>query len=50
MNNSAALGYAIMAAKAMGWDESVIKVLEHEMGRKMDFHTEEEAETEYREF
>ena len=50
MNNGAAMGYMIMAAKSMGLDEDTIKTLEAGMNYKMDMHTEEEAEKTYRNF
>lgn len=50
MNNSAATGYMILAAKRCGLHEKDIKALEREMQRQMDFRTEGEAEDTYRTF
>lgn len=50
MNNSAALGYAIKAAREFGLSDKQIKYLVHEMESQMDLKTEEQAEKEYREF
>lgn len=50
MNNSAATGYKILAAKKCGFQEKDIKAIEREMQRQMDFRIEEEAEKMYRSF
>lgn len=50
LNNSAALGYAIKAAREFGLSDKQIKYLIHEMESQMDLKTEEQAEKEYREF
>lgn len=50
MNNSAATGYMILAAKKLGIQEKEIKAIEREMQRQMDFKTEGEAEDMYRKF
>lgn len=47
MNNSAAIGYMILAAKRYGLTSKQISELESLMTRAMDRHTEEEAEKEY---
>jgi len=48
MNNSAAIGYAIMAARRIGLTDEQIRKLDSAMYRLMDEVTEEEAEEEYR--
>ena len=48
MTNAAAIGYALMAADAMGLDEDQLRKLEFTMMRLMDRHTEAEAEKVYR--
>ena len=48
MTNAAAIGYAIMAAKAMGLGRDALKALESHMYYMMDEATEEEAEEVYR--
>lgn len=48
MNNAAAIGYAILAAKRADFDYELIKVLENLMRIEMDFKTEAEAEEAYR--
>ncbi len=50
MNNSAAIGYMILAAKALGWDKLEIKKLDLAMKSEMDFTTEDKAEEVYRSF
>ena len=50
MNNSAAIGYAIMAAKNLDLDKDTIKQLESEMKYCMDMKDEEQAEKVYQEF
>ena len=50
MDNSAALGYMILAAKAVGIPVETIRELESAMTQKMDFLTEEQATKAYREF
>ena len=47
MNNSAAIGYMILAAKALGLDKKTIRTLESAMRSKMDIFTEDEAEETY---
>jgi len=48
MNNSAAIGYAILAAKRIGLTREQIMKLDRAMYEVMDEVTEEEAEEEYR--
>lgn len=50
MNNSAAIGYMILAAKALGLDKKTIEQLDAAMTYHMDIHTEHEAEQVYRQF
>ena len=50
MTNSAAIGYAIMAAKNLQIDKETIKQLEREMYRLMDRVEEEKAEKVYQNF
>jgi len=47
MNNAAAVGYMIRAAKQTELEDKVIKILEVLMLEEMDFHTEQEAEKTY---
>lgn len=49
MTNSAAIGYAILAAKEMGLDKKTIDRLENYMRRTMDLKSEHEAEKAYME-
>ncbi|MDG0791956.1 hypothetical protein OMP38_14650 [Cohnella ginsengisoli] len=44
MNNSAAIGYMILAAKRLGLDVETIKQLDRMMYDMMDVKSEEEAE------
>lgn len=48
MNNSAAIGYMILAAKRLGLDVETIKQLDRMMYDMMDVKSEEEAEEVYR--
>lgn len=48
MNNSAAIGYAILAGKRMGLSKVQLIELENTMKEEMDFVTEDEAEEVYR--
>lgn len=48
MNNSACLGYMILAAKYIGLPVKTIKLLEAGMRTEMDFTTEEQAEKVYK--
>lgn len=48
MNNYAAIGYMILAARRAEMDYEYIKCLENLMREEMDFTTEEEAEDVYR--
>lgn len=50
MNNASAIGYMIMAMKALGYDEYKIKDMEQEMKHKMDMCTEGYAEKIYQNF
>lgn len=50
MNNGAAIGYMIMAAKQADLDTKTIKMLEALMREQMDFHDEQEAERTYQQF
>jgi hypothetical protein len=50
MDNGAAIGYMILAAKRLDIPEKLIKDLEHAMYEKMDFVDEERAEQEYQNF
>lgn len=50
MNNSAAIGYMIMAAKSLGLDKKTINQLEASMKYHMDMRTEDEASRVYEEF
>ncbi len=50
MNNGAAIGYAIKAAKELGLSDKQIRYLECEMKHQMDIRTEEQAEKAYQEF
>jgi hypothetical protein len=48
VTNGAAIGYAILAAKAMGLTPKQISDLEGKMKVEMDFVTEDKAEEVYR--
>lgn len=48
MTNDAAIGYAILSAKRIGWSKEDIRKLERMMYDMMDIKTEEEAEEVYR--
>lgn len=50
MTNSEAIGYAIMALKALGYTEEQIRKVEGKMLYTMDMHCEEEAGEAYRKF
>jgi hypothetical protein len=50
MNNSAAMGYMILAAQSLGMSNNEIKALERAMKQQMDFQTEAKAEVTYRKF
>lgn len=50
MNNSSAIGYMILAAKALKLDKELTRKLEREMLAQMDLHTIEEAADAYVEF
>lgn len=50
MNNQAAIGYMIMAAKKFGLNERTIGTLEYEMKKAMDEKSEEEAIKAYKSF
>jgi hypothetical protein len=50
MNNGAAIGYMILAAKTLRIPEKQIRDIELEMTYKMDERTEDEAEKEYQNF
>lgn len=50
MNNGSAIGYMILAARALGIDKDIIKKLESEMTYQMDMKTEDQAETVYQQF
>lgn len=47
MNNGAAIGYMILAARRADLDYEMIMVLENLMKQEMDMTTEEEAEDAY---
>lgn len=47
MNNAAAIGYMILAAKELSLDKKLISELEEEMRSQMDISTEEEAISAY---
>lgn len=47
MTNGAAIGYAIIAAKRIGFTEELIRNLDRTMYEAMDEYTEDEAEKEY---
>jgi len=47
MNNAAAIGYMILAARRLGLDEESIRFLTDAMTAAMDEFTEYEAEREY---
>ena len=44
MTNKAAIGYMMLAAKALGLDENIIKDLDYTMQAAMDQYTESQAE------
>ena len=48
MKNEAAIGYMILACKALNIDPEVIKKIDREMYMQMDEKTEDEAEKAYR--
>lgn len=48
MNNSACIGYAILACKALGMTRDELQKLESAMHSILDRYTEEEAEDAYR--
>ena len=50
MNNAAAIGYMIRAAKQAKFDDKTIKLLEAIMLQEMDEHTEQEVEETYYSF
>jgi Holliday junction resolvasome RuvABC DNA-binding subunit len=50
MTNEAAIGYAILALKELGYSEEEIRKIEKEMLYFMDMKTEEEAHEVYRKF
>jgi len=50
MNNSAAVGYMILAMKSLNYTDKEIKDVEQEMLYKMDMRTEEQAENKYNSF
>lgn len=50
MNNPAAIGYMIIAAKKCGLSKAVIQQLESAMYNSMDMVTENEAEDAYNKF
>jgi len=50
MTNSEAIGYMILAAKALKLEKDLIKQLEAEMKYQMDMKTEQEAEMTYKTF
>ena len=47
MNNSAAIGYMILAAQQMGLDKETIRKLESAMNDVMDLFSEDDAEEAY---
>lgn len=47
MNNYAAIGFMILAAKRANLDYEVIKVMEEQMKQEMDVTTVEEAQRAY---
>ncbi len=49
MNNNAAIGYAIKAAKELGVDQKQIKFFVSEMEHQMNVKTEEQAEKTHKE-
>lgn len=49
MTTAAIIGYAILAAKDMGWDKRTIEQLERTMKRTMDEKSVHEAEKAYME-
>ena len=50
MERNVAIGYMIMAGKAIGIDKETLKKLESRIKVTMDIMTEEEAEIEYNDF
>lgn len=50
MNNGQAIGYMILACKALDLSRETIKQIETEMVYQMDMETEERAEKEYQNF
>lgn len=50
MDNSSAIGYMILAGRALGLDIDLLKQLEAEMKYQMDMKTEEEATAVYNNF
>lgn len=50
MTNSEAIGYMILAGKALEIDQDIIKALEHEMKYQMDMKSEEQAQKVYESF
>lgn len=48
MNNSAAMGYAILAGKRIGLTKKQLEQLEAAMREEMDLTSEKEAEEAYR--
>lgn len=47
MNNGEAIGYMILAAKALGLDDKTIKKMERELIDQMDMKSEKQAHTAY---
>lgn len=50
MTNGAAIGYAILAMKELGYDDEQIKLVEKTMYYKMDMVDEDYAQKIYNEF
>lgn len=50
MTNAAAIGYMIIAARKLGFNEDQIRALEIEMLNRMDWITEDFAEMVYNKF
>lgn len=50
MTNGSAIGYAILALKALGFQDEEIRKIESEMRYQMDMKTEDEAEEAYNQF
>lgn len=48
--NEQAIGYMILALKALGWREDDVRAVEIEMAYQMDIKTVSEAEKAYNEF